>query len=258
MTAIGAPAECPSLSQLVDWFDGLLESRDAAQIERHLDGCERCRRALLDWSERDASPSGTPSADCIDDETLVAYASAAPTALPPAAAEIERHLQHCVRCVGSLQDLMRFPQQVEAAAGSETDVRRGLASPPAVGARAAGLRWFERVRDVFTPGMWPRAAWAAVAVLVLAIGVSRFVGSGVEYSQPRPRSAGQVALVEVTADTPGYARPAADEPVVLQLGRGTRARWLETAGTWTRIELADGRRVWLESKKVVHVPNKRR
>ncbi|MFI5397349.1 MAG: zf-HC2 domain-containing protein [Candidatus Binatia bacterium] len=255
MTAIGTQAECPLRSQLIDWFDGLVATNEAERIERHLDGCQRCRRALLDWSEREASPDNPPAADCIDEETLVAYATAAPAAPPPAAAEIERHLQHCTRCVGALQHLMRLPQQVEAAARPETEVRSVVAAPMAAGARATALRWFERVRDLFTPGMWPRAAWAAAAVLVLAIGVSRFVGSGVDYSQPRPRSAEQVALVEVTADTAGHARPAADEPVVLQLARGTRGRWLETAGTWTRIELADGRRVWLESKMVVNVPN---
>jgi hypothetical protein len=255
MTAIGAQAECPPRAQLIDWFDGLLATNEAERIERHLDGCQRCRRALLDWSEPVRSPNGMASGECLDEEALVAYAAAATTVLPRPVAEIERHLQHCVRCVGALQHLMRLPQQVEAAAGPATEVRRVVAAPTAAAARATALRWFERARDLFTPGMWPRAAWAAAAVLVLAIGVSRFVGSRGDYQQSRARSAEQVALVEVTADTPGHARPAADEPVVLQLARGTRARWLETAGMWTRIELADGRRVWLQSKMVMKVPN---
>jgi len=254
MTAIGTQAECPPRSQLIDWFDGLLATNEAERIERHLDGCQRCRRALLEWSEPVGSPTAPASGECPDEETLVAYA-AATTALPREVAAVERHLQHCFRCVGALQHLMRLPQQVEAAAGPETEVGRVVPAPTAAGARAITLRWLDRLGDLFRPGMWPRAAWAMAAVLVLAIGASRFVGSGVDYQQSRARSAEQVALVEVTADTPGHARPSADEPVVLQLARGTRGRRLETAGMWTRIELADGRRVWLQSTMVVNVPN---
>ena len=54
------------------------------------------------------------------------------------------------------------------------------------------------------------------------------------------RGAERVSAVEVTADTAGDARPSPDEPVVAQLGPGTRAHWLETSDERTRIELEMG------------------
>ena len=46
------------------------------------------------------------------------------------------------------------------------------------------------------------------------------------------------------------ARPADDEPVVATLGRGTVGKKLSESGQWTRIELADGRRVWVLSTEL--------
>jgi hypothetical protein len=110
---------------------------------------------------------------------------------------------------------------------------------------SARYRW-----RFITPATWPRAALAAAAVLVLAIGITRFIQPSNQLREMRARSGERVEMIEITADTPGHVRPAADEPVVVRVARGTQARWLETSGEWTRIELADGRRVWVEKQTV--------
>jgi hypothetical protein len=127
---------------------------------------------------------------------------------------------------------------------------------PARGGVASLTSWWQWLRESLTPTVWPRAALAAVAVLVLAIGLTRFIQSTNQLPQMRARSGEQVEMVEITVDTPGRARPALDEPVVLRVAHGTRARWLEASGEWTRIELADGRRVWVEKQTVLQLREK--
>jgi SH3-like domain-containing protein len=94
---------------------------------------------------------------------------------------------------------------------------------------------------------WPAlGAVAATALLVLVI--VRFLPGGADVQfrgVPRP------AKVEVIADSViARARPSDAEPIVATLGRGTQVTQLEQSGEWTRIELADGRRVWVRSHAV--------
>lgn len=254
---------CPLLPELAEWFDGLLDVPDAERIEHHLGGCGRCRQMLLDWSDRvvTVAPSATAPAsnECLDDELLVAYAVATTTRAPTTVAGVERHLRRCTRCVRTLQRTMRLQLQMEdTAADARTPVAapeplRAAASHPPAGFAGVASQWWESVRALFMPALWPRTAFAALGILVLTIGVSQFVAPPVTTEIDRVRDAGPKGTVEVSVTIAGYARPAVDEPVVVQLARGTRARWLETADEWTRIELADGRRVWVQSTSLKRV-----
>jgi hypothetical protein len=61
----------------------------------------------------------------------------------------------------------------------------------------------------------------------------------------------RAAKVEVIADNViARARPSDAEPIIATLGRGAQATRLEQSGEWTRIELPDGRRVWVQSQAV--------
>ena len=149
----------------------------------------------------------------VDDELLVAYGAAPTTLAPTAAAGVERHLRHCTRCVQTLRHMMRLHRELEKATPEAVTpvvapepVHAESSSPAARFARMAA-QWREGLRALFTPAMWPRAALAAVGVLVLAIGVSRFVAPAGTNEPGRVRDVERVAMVEVSVDTAGYARP---------------------------------------------------
>ena len=253
--------DCPGFSTLVDWLEGSLEGTEAEDVERHLDGCGICRQRALDWNER-ADPTATDTvahAGCIDEELLVAYSSAAAALERSTVAHVEQHLRQCARCVGILQHFMRLERQLAPDATPAPHVAPATAEVvrrPASVARErrvieAAAPWLQRLRDFLTPNVWSGAALAAAMALVLAIGVSRFASA--PYDEMRVRDATQAATVEVISDTAGRPRPSLQEPIVVDLPRGTQARWLEGTEKWTRIELADGRRVRVESQAVAPV-----
>ena len=64
--------------------------------------------------------------------------------------------------------------------------------------------WWQWLRESLTPTIWPRAALAAAAVLVLAIGVTRFIQPSDQLQQMRARSGERVDMVEITDR---HARP---------------------------------------------------
>jgi len=257
MNDTDARHDCPAMPTLVEWFDGTLDHDAADRIEGHLTDCGRCRRSLLDWSERAGVGIGSaaPTPECPDAEILVAYRAAALDA--SAAADVERHLHACARCVHVAQSITAFTRELQNEPPAEATVAAGAIERAevrgTVRARVPGTvsAWWQWLRELLTPTVWPRAALAAAAVLVLAIGITRFIQPSSQPQQMHARSGEQVEIVEITADTPGRARPAFDEPVVLRVARGTQARWLEASGEWTRIELADGRRVWVEKQTVM-------
>lgn len=262
MNTTDAYRECPAMPLLIEWFDGTLDDDAGGRVEKHLDSCGACRQSLLDWSER-VSATAAPevlSAECPDSETLVAYCVATLDARN--AAEVEIHLRGCARCLQAAQHVMRLQRQMErkSSAGSAPFAVRlffGRRPTPRAGQRRLKPAATEgpRVlaRGMLAPAAWPRATLAAAAMLVLAIGVTRFVLPSRDIQQMHGRSGEHAATVEITSDTAGRARPAMDEPVVEHIARGTRAQWLETSGKWTRIELADGRRVWVEKQMVMKI-----
>jgi len=264
--------DCPSVPSLVEWFDGLLDADAADAVEQHLDRCAACRGILLDWTERVGLPAGAVRlapvgpADCIDAETLIAYGAAADALVSSAAVQVEAHLQRCARCVEALRHVMALQRQMtdaapaaaasELATVSEAAPMHSVASAASRRLARALTEWRRRLGALLTPSMWPAAALATAAVVVLVIGVARLMLPGAQWQEMRVRSGERAVVVEVTAATVGRARPAVDEPIVLRLTRGTHAQWLEAAGDWTRIELADGRRVWVETRALAEVHEK--
>jgi anti-sigma factor RsiW len=256
--------DCPALATLIEWVDGTLDGAGADRVERHLDRCSGCRRRALDWSAQLASAPAAAEvpAGCLDAETLVAYCAAGGGLDRAAAAHIETHLQQCTRCVATLRQFMRLQRESaagEAAAALRTDSAAAAGAGAVESARAdqrvraAVPAWWEWVRDLLTPRLWTGAALAATLAVIVAVGVSHFVSPSGPYEEMRVRDATHAAGVEVTTDTVGRPRPSADEPALVELSRGTQARWLEANGEWTRIELADGRRVWVDSQAVARV-----
>lgn len=236
---------CPAFAELVAWLDGALGGADEERIEGHLDGCASCRARLLDWRDRvgvrDAAAEPTP--ECPDDERLVAYAEGAAALGAAAEADVERHVRQCARCAVVLQRIVAAPLP-EAPVGAARPV--AVERAPAAPARRIGA-WLGGLREWLTlpPLQW---AVAVAAVLVLAVGVSRFALPGTPVDQMRDGA--PAVNAEVVADVVAHARPDAAEPVVARLRSGTRGVWLEASGGWTRLELADGRRVWVPSASV--------
>jgi predicted anti-sigma-YlaC factor YlaD len=259
MTHTATHQDCPNLSTLVAWLEGSLVGTKAEHVEHHLDGCGLCRRRALDWNLRANAPETDTEApaDCIDEETLVAYSSAAEALGRGTVVQVEQHLQQCARCVSILQHFMRVerllaPESTPAAYAEPVSAEVARV-PRARRANEGASPWSQRLREFLTPNVWAGAALAAAMALVLAVGVTRFLSPSGPYEDMRVRNATRPAPVEITTDTVGRPRPAADEPVVVELPSGTQGQWLEASGEWTRIELEDGRRVWVESKTVTRV-----
>jgi hypothetical protein len=211
-------------------------------------------------------PKRGAASECPDAETLVAYGTAPAAVESTAAVNIERHLQQCERCVDALRTIMTLHRQMLEHEGTTEAQVASAAVSAAVPFRGAlkGQRqrlvertrqWWDGLRAFVTPSRWPPAALATATAIVLAIGVSRLLLPGAQFQEMRGRGAGHIVTVEVTTDTAGHARPAVSEPVVVPLPRGTRARFLETAGDWTRLELTDGRRVWVQKQAIAEVQN---
>ena len=247
-------SDCPASSVLTDWFDGVLDEHAADHVEEHLDRCVSCRCWLDDWSERSTGGALGASAECPDAETLVAYCTASPSADPAGTARVERHLRECEACVRAVAHIMTVEQQRQRSAAPAA---AAAASPARVRTRAAGREvmeaaaaWWQRLRETLMPNVWAGSALAATAALVLALGVSRLMQPAGPAEEMRMRGAQPGVTVEIATDTVGRVRPSAAEPVVAPLARGTQARRLEASNGWTRIELADGRRVWVQTETV--------
>lgn len=235
---------CPSRAVLVDWLDGLLEMSEEDRIEAHLDECADCRAALLAWQER-LGGAGAPSAGCPDDETIVAYGTESSRLDALAIGRLERHLSSCEHCAQLLQRVVTpLPDDVAAPAVAPPPTRLVAKVSVAswIGAWLASLRGAVSL-DV----RWPALA-AAAALLITVVRFATPMGPDNQVRDLVP-----AAAVEVVTDTVGYARPAAGEPIVATLPRGSVGRWLEVSGEWTRIELADGRRVWVATTAVADV-----
>ena len=187
---------------------------------------------------------------CLDDETLVAYSEG--QLGNDEARRAERHLRECTRCVSEVQRLIHLQIEVGEVAADPTGVTVSVAEPVAERVRTAATAWVERLyewlrsagRLIAQP--WPAVgAVAAIALLVLVIA---HVLPGGRNDVGFRGFASRARKVEVIADNvAARARPSDDEPIVATLGRGMEATQLEQSGEWMRIELPDGRRVWVRS-----------
>ncbi|MBI4516270.1 MAG: zf-HC2 domain-containing protein [Deltaproteobacteria bacterium] len=248
--------ECPPASTLSAWLDDELSRSEAQAVRSHAEECPACREQTASWLQalRSLAPHLSADrvrergADCPDDETLVTYGEAALGAVE--AARIEQHLGDCAGCVGEVQRLVRLRVGLGQATAAP------MAAPPVVTApvrsRVADVRaWFEAsVRALSRP--WPAvgAIAASAAVVILVVRFVPFGGDEIQF-----RGVSGLTKVEVIADEViARARPSENEPVVATLGRGTMATRVEEIGDWTRIELADGRRMWVRAAALSRLP----
>ena len=196
-------------------------------------------------------------ASCLDEETLVAYTEAELSRDEAAHAEV--HLRKCARCVGEVQRLIELrvametvPTPCEAPSPSPVVAQRA-ATAGLLGRVVAGwleqlAEWLRSALDVL-PRPWPAAALVAVTALAIVV-IAGLLPTGRSDMGIRGVSA-PVKFEVVVEGVPAHARPGDDEPVVATLSRGTLVNRLEEAQGWTRVELPDGRRVWVRSGAAV-------
>jgi len=250
---------CPTATTLSAWLDNELGGEESQSIRFHLEACATCREQVLGWvrtigqigieGPRDRGIEGTSSATetCLDPEALVAYSEAELTG--DDATRAERHLQTCARCVGEVQRLIRLRVAIGESTTAVPEPARTFSPAAAIGWGARLRAWVESFGERFRP-RWPAlGALAATAVVILL--VTRFVPFGNRGDEVQFRGIEATQRVEIIADkAPGRARPGENEPILVQLSRGSVATRLEESGRWTRIQLPDGRRVWVRSAEV--------
>jgi len=265
---------CPSATTLSAWLDDELDVGESLLIRSHLQECAACREQVVGWTH---AVSKLPAAEakgaaallprplgegrgegvtgCLDEETLVAYSEAELTAAE--AALTEQHLRQCTHCVSEVQGLIQIrramespPQKAEIRSLASAE-RPALSSVEGVGVRARALlarcrEWIEWI-SATSAKPWPALGAVAVTALLVLV-IVRFLPGGADVQF---RGIPGPVKVEVIANSViARARPSDAEPIVATLGRGTQATQLEQSGGWTRIELPDGRRVWVRSQAV--------
>ncbi len=261
---------CPSHTMLSTWLDDEVNGGESQDIRSHLEGCRACREQVLNWVQvvRDAATASHPEHDsrapttmpagCLDEEMLVAYSEAELSG--DDAARAEQHLSGCSRCVAEVQRLIGLRVSMgEAAIGmaaAQAEVGEPGGSVLLVGATwlVARIREFVRaIGQIFTQP-WP-ALGAVAAAAVLTIVIARLLPTGSDVGEIQFRGVPEPRRVEVVSDSvTARARPGDDQPIVATLGRGTVGTRLEDSAEWTRIELRDGRRVWVRSAAVSALP----
>ncbi len=249
---------------LSSWLDAELGPAESERIHTHLRHCESCREQTAAWVTTVAAigPSAPPavvlSEGCPDAELLVAY-SEGPLASAEAK-ETERHLADCGRCVDEVRRLIRLrvaqgatavaslaPARAEAPSASSADPRQPRRLLRNLWDAVAGFQ----VRPAATGGL-------VAATALLLIVAARLLP--VQTGETLYRGLSATAQIEIVADdVAARTRPSRTEAVVAVLRRGTIARHLEASAGWVRIELSDGRRVWVEARDVLPFePNRRR
>ena len=270
---------CPSAVTLSAWLDDERSDAESRMVRAHLEECVACREQVVAWVHvlGGGRPSMAPEPDhdsraritipnCPDEELLVAYSEAELSAAE--AGLVEQHLQVCARCVNEVRRLIRRRMAMgEEALGIGTQPRPEATAPAVLAPRPGGrgrqdfprlvTRWVARLaelaRSMGRP--WP-ALGAVVAAVALVLVAGRFLPVGKRTGDVQLRGPGgrEPRRVAVVADnTVARARPGDDQAVVATLGHGTVANGLEESGEWTRIELPDGRRVWVRSAGVAPV-----
>jgi anti-sigma factor RsiW len=247
-----SPGDCPSLATLSAWLDDELDGAAALRQRNHVAQCSTCRAQALGWLEavrgfepRTASDAAATSV-CLDAETLAAYSEAEldSTAL----AHTERHLLECRHCVAEVQRVMRLRVALAEPTAHVTETARPR--------RGSAGRWVAQLRDQLSSlgsmlaRPWPMlgtvAAMAMLAVVIVRVLPARDATSGVLF-----RGVPEPPQFTISADAvAGRAHPGDDQPIVVTLQRGMMVQRLEQSGDWTRVELADGRRVWVHATQL--------
>jgi hypothetical protein len=270
---------CPPEQTLSTWMDDELDGVQARRLQAHAERCVDCCEQVLGWLHAVAEvqsetsvrlgqdgakadiglvarirpePSGDGQAEgpttCLDEETLVAYSEAA--LRRDEAGHAEEHLKKCVRCVSEVQRLIGLRVAMEVPpAPSEAP---SPSTAPNLGTVVAG--WLAWLAEWLRSGLgalarpWPAAGLVAVTALAVVV-IARLLPMG--DADVQLRGAPAPVKFEVIVDgVVAHARPSDDEAVVAMLSRGTILNRLEESQGWTRIELPDGRRVWVRSEAV--------
>jgi hypothetical protein len=187
--------ECLSPETVMAFLDGELERAEAAAVQSHLDACARCRQMAEELAT--ASRAVAIHLTCLDDESMAAYVDHQAGRVRGAVdeAEIQRirtHLDRCERCreeVGILAQACRTRVGVLGRLSSLLVTRTALGRP----------------------AMRPALRWAAVTVVVVAMGVLAFLG--LRGRGPGPVLPGGSEVVEAPiAPTPEPGVGAREEP----------------------------------------------
>jgi anti-sigma factor RsiW len=261
---------CPPAATLSAWLDDELPERESDAIRSHIGTCAECRDHVLGWVysvRRVAIPATVPAepeAGCPGAEALTVYSEG--EAVAAEAAALEAHLQACTRCASEVLRLMQLRRALETAvrqvtpapeAPGERDIAPSGRPLRARDRRAGAPGWRTRWREVASStwhalaSPWPALAVAATVVLV--VGVGRFLLFGTNPGELGFRGVPQAPQLEVRADAAAArARPDDDEPILATLSRGTLVTRLEESGEWTRVQLPDGRRVWMRTVQLTN------
>jgi anti-sigma factor RsiW len=259
-------ANCPPASSLSAWLDDELSSAEAQQVRDHLTSCAGCRGAVLRWVEAVNAIESPKSAqtnqrpECPSTEVLVAYSDG--ELAGEQASRTEEHLLNCAHCVRVTQRLIAWKLavgDVEAAATDEHAqaqrqgwrvIARRLRGILAVlrRGRDAGTEARRHRVPTFARPLLPAAGALAVLLLIVALRSMPVRNGATDVGFRAVGASKQLRVLEdsVTA----RARPGDNQTAVATLVRGSTGRFLQTERDWTRIELPDGRRVWVRSTEV--------
>ena len=251
--ASATAAPCLDAESLVAYCESELDAGSTAVSERHLATCTRCvaevqrllalRRALAQ------QPAATPGAHTVD-ASVARWKWAA--YFGEQAASLARRVDS--RISGMVRGGATPPQAPRnGEIGDAPRDARALGPAPSVrGSRRSPTRpdhWLRAIGDLVRPRWAAVATLSAVAALVMT--VARFAPTTEHSGDVQFRGAAPRERVEViSATAAGRPRPGDSEPILVILERGTVGVQLEAVRDWTRVELADGRRVWVESAQL--------
>ena len=228
-------SRCPPAAALSAWLDDELGRSEASQIREHLERCETCCAEVVTWSSvaRDLrSIADAPAAargDCPDGEELLRYS--ANLCGKDEDERVEAHVLDCPACTAEVRRLIQSERAGSLEVG-DSAAREVDASAP-----LRRLRLSQR----------PLVALAA-ALIALAVWRLAPVSNDDEVVVRGGTAAVQIEITNQSIE--GRARPHAHEPVVAVLAHGHVVTRLREANGWTRVELEDGRRVWLRSSEL--------
>ncbi len=259
----GAGSACPDFEALSCFADGELEGEEAQALAAHVAACARCGAlsARLRVAFEDpgaAAQGGSAGSGCIGEERLVLYASGGLTDAAARSA-VTAHLGGCDPCVAALTHLRRrLALAAEIATPVPASVRHraeavlpaalaelapAAGSPTAVVQRA-GTSLVERLRGWLQVPVLAPIAVAAVALLMVAIGL-RPSTTPPDAERTRALAPASVRLRVTVAEAPVHARPSGNAEVIGSVARDQR---LDVAGEerdWYAVRLADGRTGWV-------------